>query len=820
MKPTVLISSKRWRSAEASLDAWVATARGGPVAPFQREAWRAWRDGDSGLIHAPTGSGKTLAALGGPLVDALARASTERPGLSLLWITPLRALAADLAVQVSAPLRELGVDWRVLRRTGDSGSGERTRLRKGQVELLITTPESLALQLSYDDAATRFAALRTVVVDEWHELLGSKRGVLLELCLARLRTLRPSLQTWGLSATLGNLDEAMHALLGNGAKGRLIASRRARRIVIETALPETIERFAWAGHLGLSQLRRVVEAASAARSVLVFTNTRSQAELWHEALAAVWPHAPETIAIHHGSLDRGLRATVEERLRNGELRCVVATSSLDLGVDFSSVESVIQIGSPRGIARLLQRAGRSNHRPGEASRILCVPTQSLELGEIAAARRALAAGAIEPRVPLQGGADVLAQHLTTLALGAGFVADEAYAEVRTTHAYASLTREAFDAVLAFLVNGGAVLGAYPDYQKIIERDGRHVVANARIARLHRYNIGTIVADGAVEVRYLKGGRLGSIEETFAARLVPGETFLFAGRQLELVRVRDMTAWVKLAKGKRSAVPRWMGGRLALSNELGHWLQRTLSDTTAREPEMRRLAPLLDVQRARSIVPDEHQLLVEIVHARDGEHLFVFAFGGRLVHEGLGALLAMRLGRLAPATLAFGANDYGVLVSTRTLPPIDETRLLALLSPEHLREDLLASIGAGELARRQFREIARIAGLVFSSHPGQGKSVRHLQAGTGLIHDVLMAHDPGHILLQQANDEVLERTFDQRRLHATLIDLAAREFVIQRPAQLTPLGFPLWSEWIRGGLSSEDWQQRVKRLAAQLEQRAP
>lgn len=817
--PTASISSRRWRAAERRIADWLAVRNGGRVAPFQRAAWQAWRDGESGLIHAPTGSGKTLAALGGPLAQALAHDPKERPGLTLLWITPLRALAANLLVQLQAPLADLGVDWRVIRRTGDSGSRERTRLRKGQVELLITTPESLELQLSYDDASQRFAHLATVVVDEWHELLGSKRGVLLELGLARLRRIVPELRTWGLSATLGNLDEAMTTLLGPASNGRLIASRSPRRVIIDTALPDRVERFAWAGHLGLSQLRRVVDAASAARSVLVFTNTRSQAELWHEALAAVWPHPPETLAIHHGSLDRALRQTVEEQLRDGSVRCVVATSSLDLGVDFARVDAVIQIGSPRGIARLLQRAGRSNHRPGEASRILCVPTHSLELAEIAAARRGLAAGSIESRTPLRGGADVLAQHLTTLAMGGGFTPEAAFDEVRSTHAYATLTRDAFDAVLAFLVHGGPALNAYPDYRKIVEVDGRYTIGTPRIARLHRYNIGTIVADGSIEVRYLKGGRIGRVEETFAARLTPGEKFLFAGRSLELVRVRDMTAWVRLANGRRSTVPRWMGGRLALSNELGQGLQKILADPGAMEPEMRRLEPLLALQRERSALPSTGQLLIERIAARDGEHLFVFPFAGRLVHEGLGALLALRLGRIAPATLAFGANDYGVLVSAKRLPDLNATLMKTLLSPDRVREDLLDGIGIGELARRQFREIARIAGLVFASHPGHDKTVRHLQAGTGLIHDVLVQHDPTHVLLQQATEEVLERTFDFAHLQACLHELAHREPLMMRPAQLTPLAFPLWSEWIRGGLSTEDWETRVQRLAADLDRRA-
>lgn len=789
--------------------------RGGRVSKFQREAWRAWRDGESGLIYAPTGSGKTLAAFGGPIIDAIARGGRAKAGLSVLWITPLRALAADLIVQLEAVLTDLGIPWRVLRRTGDSGSGERTRLRAGLVEILVTTPESLALQLSYEDAMQRFAALGSIVVDEWHELMGSKRGVLLELGLARLRQIAPAIRIWGLSATIGNLEEAMSVLLGPRRTGRLIAVRPARPMVIETALPPQVERFAWAGHLGLSQLRRVVEAASAARSVLVFTNTRSQAELWHAALASVWPQAPETLAIHHGSLDRGLRRKVEEGLRCGTVRCVVATSSLDLGVDFASVDAVIQIGSARGIARLLQRAGRSNHRPGEAGRILCVPTHSLELAEIAAARRALSAGAIEPRPPLRGGADVLAQHLTTMALAGGFKADEAFHEVGLTHAYAGMDRDTFDAVLAFLVHGGA-LHAYPDYRKLVERDGKYVAANPRIARLHRFNIGTIVAHGAIEVRFLRGGRLGQIEETFASRLTPGDRFLFAGRTLEFVLSRDMTVWVKPAKGSRMAVPRWMGGRLSLSNELGHWLRQTLPDTGACEPEMRTLEPLLALQGEKSRVPAGNELLIETVRARDGEHLFVFLFAGRVVHEGLGALLALRLGRLEPVTLTFGANDYGLIVSGQHLPPVDIEGMRTLLAPGRLREDVIVCIGAAELARRQFHEIARIAGLVLGGHPGRDKSLRHLQASAGLIYDVLAQYDPEHLLLKQALDEVLERTFNFARLEATLKEVQKREFILQRPERLTPFAFPLWSEWVRGGLSSEDWEARVKRLAEQLE----
>ncbi|MFZ2237215.1 MAG: ligase-associated DNA damage response DEXH box helicase, partial [Dokdonella sp.] len=698
------------------------------------------------LIHAPTGSGKTLAAFGGPLIDALAD-SRNKPGLSLIWITPLRALASDLRGQLEMPLRDIGSDWRVLTRTGDSSATDRARLRRGAAEIVITTPESLEVLLSHADATERLAGVRSIIVDEWHELLANKRGVLLQLSLARLRRIAPALRLWGLSATLGNLDVAMQALLGPNGQGRLISDSRERKIAIDSVLPQRVEKFAWAGHLGLSQLRAVAATASAARSCLVFTNTRSQAELWHEALAAVWPHAAGTLAVHHGSLDRELRLQIEDALRDGSIRCVVATSSLDLGVDFAAVDQVIQIGSPRGVARLLQRAGRSNHRPGETSRILCVPTMSLELAEIAAIRRAIKAGDIEARIPFQLCVDVLAQHLTTMAIAGGFREDEMLAEVRETYAYATLDMGLWKQVLQFLENGGSALQGYPDYQRVVEIDGEYHIATARIAKLHRYNIGTIVADGSIGVRFLPGGRLGSVEEAFIARMKPGDRFLFAGRSLELVRVRDMTAWVRLVRGSRGDVPRWMGGRIALSNELGPWLQQVIADEKPAERELRALAPVLKVQLDRSALPRPDQLLVEVIHSRGTAHVFLYPFAGRRVHEGLGALLALRLSRMRPATIAFGVNDYGLMLTTLSLPELDESIVRNLLDRESVRDDLLASIAGGELARRQFREIARVAGLVFSNQPGHDRSVRHLQAGTGLIHDVLAAHEPEHLLLR-------------------------------------------------------------------------
>ncbi|HEU4669687.1 MAG TPA: ligase-associated DNA damage response DEXH box helicase [Dyella sp.] len=812
--PTTSTTSAAWRRAEARLRDWFVATLGRRPAPFQRAAWRAWAQGHSGLIHAPTGAGKTLAAIGGPLIDGLREPGS---GLQLLWITPLRSLAADTTGHLTAAVEGLGLPWRVLRRTGDSSSAERARLRRGACELLVTTPESLALLLSYPDAATRFAQLRGVVVDEWHELIGSKRGTLLQLGLARLRALRPGLRLWGLSATLGNLDEALHTLAGDGV---LIGTRDRRPLRIETALPAPGERFPWAGHLGLSQLGRVVQAVREARSALVFANTRAQAELWHEAIAAVWPDDPATLALHHGSIGPALRRAAEDGLREGRLRCVVATSSLDLGVDFPAVELVVQLGSPKGVARLLQRAGRSGHTPGAVSRVLCVPTHLLELAEIAAARRALAAGRLEPRHPPRGGLDVLAQHLLTLALGGGFRPDDAYAEVCRTRPYAQLPRTQFDAVLAYLEHGGSALAGYPEYRKLVRgADGTCRVESALVARRHRFSIGTITADGSLHVRYLKGARLGSVEESFIARLRPGDRFLFAGRHLELVRVRDMTAWVRQATARRGGVPRWTGGRLPLSGELADAMREVLADSRGDEPELRALEPMRAIQRSQSHLPATDELLVERTRTRDGEHLFVYAFAGRLAHEGLAAVLAYRLASLARADYGYAVNDYGLVITAHELPALDETALRRLLHPWGLRRDIRASINLAELAKRQFREVARVAGLVFNGYPGRDKTLRQLQVSSGLLFDVLSRHDPAHPLLWQAERDVLDQALEYRRLRAALLRAARGTLRLHETPRLSPMAFPLWAERIRGGVHADDWKSRVERMAARLEKAA-
>ncbi|MBD8642536.1 ligase-associated DNA damage response DEXH box helicase [Stenotrophomonas sp. CFBP 13724] len=799
--------------------------RGWRPLPFQRTMWRHYLAGQSGLLHTPTGSGKTLAMFGGPLLQALidplpapARRSAVRP-LQVLWVTPLRALATDTARALQAPLKAIGLDWQVGLRSGDASSRDKRLAREGRLDVLVTTPESLALLLSYPDTLARMRELRCVVVDEWHELLGSKRGVLLQLNLALLRDSAPSMQLWGLSATLGNLQQARAVLLPGRSDAVTVEGARPRPVRVRSLLPEPGERFPWAGHLGLGQLPRVLQALMGARSSLLFTNTRAQAELWHQALSAVWPEDSATLALHHGSLDPALRQQVEDGLRAGSLRCVVATSSLDLGVDFPEVEQVLQLGSPKGVARLRQRAGRARHRPGASGEILCVPSHALELAEYAAARRALDAGVVEARRPLRLSLDVLAQHCISRALAGGFDADSLLAQVRRTHAFADITDAQWQDVLLFIVQGGRALAQYPDFHKAVQdEDGIYRMHGRRQALRHRLSIGTISSDGSVRVQFLRGGSLGAVEEQFAGRLRRGDRFQFAGRLLELVQLKDMTAYVRVARGGEGVVPRWQGGQLALSPSLGHELEAVLGGTDD-SPESRWLAPLLALQETLSARPSPDHLLVEDVRRREGQFLFVYPFAGRHVHEALAALLALRCTRLQRNSIGYAVNDHGLVLAPALPIDLDAAQWNALLDPGALLDDLRAAVNLGELARRQFRGIARVSGLLVPSLPGgMPRSLRQLQASAGLLYDVLREHDPDHMLLQLAEREVLHDSLDVDGLRDALQRMQGRSLSLQAPRSLTPLGFPLWAERLRGQLSNEDWRTRVQRAAQQLEKR--
>lgn len=813
------------------------TRRGWKPFAFQREVWSAMAGGASGLLHATTGAGKTYAVWFGALARAaklgVALDSANAPPLGVVWLTPMRALAADTVRALQAPLPDVAPAWTVGRRTGDTDSAERARQDRRMPTALVTTPESLTLMLTRYDAGRTLGHVHTVIVDEWHELVGNKRGVQVQLALARLARWNPGLVVWGLSATLGNLDEAMTALAGPGA--RLVRGRVPKTLAIDTLLPPDPGRFSWGGHLGAQMQAPVVAEIEGSGTTLVFTNVRSQAEAWYQLLLEARPDWAGLIALHHGSLDKSVREWVEAGLKAGTLKAVVATSSLDLGVDFLPVERVLQIGSAKGIARLLQRAGRSGHAPGRPSRVTLVPTQALELVEGAAARRAATAGRVEPRRSPQQPLDVLVQHLVTVALGGGFTPDELFDEVRGTAAYAGLTREAFDWAVAFVERGGASLGAYPEYHRVVRDDGGVFrVPDAGIARRHRMAVGTIVSDSTMPIQWVSGGTLGHMEESFIARLKPGDHFVFGGRLLEYVRTRDMTAYVRKATGRRGVMASWSGAKMPLSSELADAVQALLHEVAetvpdsgdaaagpppARrgspfaEPELRAAWPMLQAQLRLSALPRPGELLAERWRSREGHHLYLYPFGGRNVHLGIGQLLAWRFAQRQPNTFSISINDYGFeLLSAQPVelaPLADGT----LLHDEGLLDEMLASLNASALARKRFREIARIAGLIFTGYPGAPKSTRQLQASSSLFYEVFRQYDAGNRLLGQAEQEVLAQELELPRLADVLARMRAQRLrLVELPAP-SPFSLPLMVERFREQLSNEKLADRLARVLA-------
>ncbi|HEX8606406.1 MAG TPA: ligase-associated DNA damage response DEXH box helicase [Pseudoduganella sp.] len=818
-----------------AVDDWFA-ARGWKVFPFQRAVWKAARAGQSGMLHATTGSGKTYAVWFAALQRAMAAPpgrKKPKAGLRVLWLTPMRALAADTLRALSDSAADLMPGWTIDARTGDTSSAARARQARRLPDALVTTPESLSLMLSKADAHEQFAMLDMVIVDEWHELMGNKRGVQAQLALARLRQWNPGVVVWGLSATLGNLERATQALLGPDRDGQpagtIVEGSVRKDIVVDTLIPANPSRFPWAGHLGLQMLQPVIGEIERHATCLVFCNTRSQAELWYQNMLEARPDWAGLIALHHGSLDREVRDWVELGLKKGTLKAVICTSSLDLGVDFLPVERVLQIGSAKGIARLLQRAGRSGHAPGRVSRVTLVPTQSLELLEAAAAVQAVKDRDIESRQVPDKPLDVLVQHLVTVALGGGFTAAALYDEVRTAWSYRELTAQEWQWALDFVARGGQSLTVYPEYRRVLpDEAGVYRVPDAAIGRRHRMGIGTIVSEAMIRVQFQSGGRIGTVEEGFIARLNKGDHFLFGGRILEFLRVHEMTAYVKRATGARGAVPRWQGGKMPMSSELAHAAleqMRLATEGIYRGPEMAAVRPLLDIQARWSALPTPQRTVIESVHSREGHHLFMYPFAGRSVHIGLASLLSYRVGRMRPATFSIAVNDYGFELLAPEEAPWPEVfaashgRDVGLFTTDGLLEDVLASLNATELSQRRFREIARIAGLIFQGYPGQPKSNRQLQASSSLFFEVFRKHDAGNLLLTQAQREVLEQELELKRLRATLEELQARAVSYHETKRATPFGFALMVERFREKLSTEKLSDRVARVLRELEKAA-
>jgi len=829
-----------WTAARERVEAWF-DARGWSPFDYQRDVWTAYRRGESGLVNAPTGTGKTYAVWFAALLEWMAAhpdptdEETEDatpPPFSVIWVTPMRALSHDTVRALRAACRDLGLGWRIEGRTGDTSY----RQKKGQLTdpptAIVTTPESLSILLSYPDAEEHLQHVRLAVVDEWHELLSSKRGVQTELGLARLRRWNPEMRTWGLSATIGNMQEARDTLLGvkpdaSPRDGRLITAAIDKDITVDALLPDDVHRFPWAGNLGLQMVHHVVAELETVSSALVFTNTRSQAEQWYQAILEAKPDWAGRIALHYGSLSRKQRDFVERSLAEGRLRCVVSTSTLDLGVDFTPVERVFQVSSPKGVARLLQRAGRSGHQPGATSRVTGVPSHSLQLVEYAAARDAARENDIEARPPVHEPIDLLVQHVITIAIGTGFWPDDLYDEVCTTHAFRGLSRADFDWAVRCAETGGASLKAYEKYHRIHRYDGdletyrgMYVGTSDRLARRHRMMIGTIVSDATVEVVYKNGQTVGQVEETFVSRLSRGDTFQFAGKTLEFLRMDDMEAVVRKAKGAPSGVvPRWLGGRLPLSNQLSARIRRRLDEAaegTFRGAEMEQVRPLLELQARVSMVPTREDFLVERIQSREGHHLFLYPFAGRPVHQGLASLLAYRMAEATPRTFTMSYNDYGFELLSPEPAPLQRAIADGLFSTENLSAEIEASLNESEMARRQFREIARVAGLIFTGFPGQDKSLRKIQASSGLIFDVLEEYEPGSPLLAQARREVRERQLEEDRLRDALGRIQASTLHVIDAPRMTPLSFPIYVDRLRDRISSEKLADRIRRMQDDLE----
>ncbi len=796
---------------------WFAQQGWQPIA-FQKETWNAYLSGKNGLIQVPTGSGKTYGAVMGPIAQMLdeTQGTKALSGLQLLYITPLRALSRDIEASIRRPIEEMGWPITVASRTGDTKTAARARQVKKMPNILITTPESLSVLLSYKQSAKQFATLRCVILDEWHELMASKRGTQTELCLSRLRELTPKVQTWAISATLGNLQEAAEAATGVGTSPMIVQSKIERKTVITSVLPESVDSFPWAGHLGLRMFEELVAALDIERSTLIFVNTRSQAERWYQALNYALPEHMAQIALHHGSIDFDTRELIEAKLKTGDIKWVVCTSSLDLGVDFQPVERVVQIGSAKNLARLLQRAGRSAHLPGGTSEVFFLPTNALELLEISAFRRGLAEGQIESRHTLHKPYDVLIQHLVTLACGDGFSAQETFAAVKKTFSYRELTQAEFDWMLDFLEHGGKCLSAYPRYQKLTVESGVYTIATPQISRMHKLSIGTITGNQQVKIAYAKGARIGTVEENFVSRLKKGDVFFFAGRQLEYFQMKDMTLYVKNAKKKSNVVPVWSGGYLAISDCLSQYIRAEITQVKAGNvsEEVACIMPILAAQDEISHLPGADQFLIECCQTREGQHLYVYPFEGRNVHEGLGFLWAYRFSQLGKATFTVSVNDYGFEILAPKDYPFADLFDESFFSTRNLHEEIKESLNISELIQRRFRGIAQVAGLVFKGYPGSKKTANQVQISSSLIYEVFSKYEPENLLLQQAEQEVIDSQMETPRLAAALKRMRSLDLIWQNIKRPSPLGFPLLVERLSSRLTNEGLRDRIERLKKQ------
>lgn len=792
---------------------------------FQQKTWKAYLDGKSGLLNAPTGSGKTYALWIPCVLEFLKdhKPSDVLPEVRILWITPLRALAKDIRGAMQTFCDDLDIRWNIGLRTGDTTTSERQKQKKTAPQALVITPESLHVLLSQSDYPNYLKNVQSIIVDEWHELIGTKRGVATELAISRIKKLTEGkLKIWGISATIGNLPQAKRVLLGEDLykESVSIKSNIEKKIVVESILPDEVERFPWSGFLGTKLIDKVLPIINESNTTLLFTNTRSQTELWYQAILKADPNLAGVMAMHHGSMDQALRGWVEDALHEGKLKLVVCTSSLDLGVDFRPVDTVIQIGGPKGVSRFQQRAGRSGHGPGEVSRIFFVPTHSLELIEGAALRDAIKEGKFEQRKPLEKCIDVLVQYLVTLSVSGGFRPLEILEEVKQTYCFRLLTGQEWNWALEFITTGGSTLGEYDEFARVYNDNGVYKIINGRAAQRHKLSIGTIVGDPALSVRFMSGGHLGTVEESFVSRLNPGDTFWFAGQNLEFVMIKDLTVMVRKSKKKSGLTPAWGGGRLPLSSLLADQIREKLQfaiEGNYNSVELKAIKPILDLQAKMSMIPDRSSLLIERTETEHGHHLFIYPFEGMFVHEVLSGLIAYRLSKLQKITFSISMNDYGFELLSDQEISIEEALELDLFSEENLFQDIQESVNMTEMAQRKFRDVATIAGLIFQGYPGKAIRARHLQASSGILYKVFQTYDERNLLLKQSMEEVLTLQLDQSRFMEAIRRINKQEIILRDTNKPTPFAFPILVDMIRRErLSSEDVTDRIIKMQVQLE----
>lgn len=806
-------------------DQWFKSMAWVPL-PFQYETWEAFNHGKSGMVNAPTGSGKTYSILVAAFIEYINshpdnNKTSGKEGLQLIWVTPIKALAKEILLSCDKAILGMNLPWKAEIRTGDTTIKDRKSQTKNPPQILITTPESLHVILATDGYSKILNTVKTIVVDEWHELIGSKRGVQTELVVSKFFSLNPKIKIWGISATIGNMPEAIDVLLSvvPTENRALIIADMTKTIALHSVIPDEIERYPWAGHLGLKLADKVLHILNGSKTSLIFTNTRAQCEIWYQKLLEMDPDLAGQIAMHHGSISKEIREWVEEALYEGKIKAVVCTSSLDLGVDFRPVETIIQIGSPKGVSRFIQRAGRSGHQPGASSHIWFVPTHALELVEAAGLRLAMAQNKIEDRVPYIRSFDVLIQYLMTLAVSEGFYPDQVFHEIKKTFCFASTTHEEWRQILNYLLMGGDSLKAYDEYKKVeITDDGKYIVQDKRKALKHKLSIGTIVSDAMINIKLLKGSRLGVIEEWFVSQLSPGDVFWFAGRALELVRIKDMTAQVRPSQSKTGKIPSYMGGRMPLSSQMSEVLKEKIYSFVEQkitDKEIEVLIPLFEMQMLRSTIPKRDEFLVEYFESKDGFHLLMYPFEGRNVHEGMAALIAKRLSMIQPISFSIAMNDLGFeLLSDQ---PLDVEMLINrdLFTSKNLASDILSSINNVEMAKRKFRDIARISGLIFTGFPGKQKKERHLQASSQLIFEVFREYEPDNLLYLQTYDEVMTFQLEESRMRKSLNKITDSHILISRPTKATPFSFPIIVDRLREKLTSEKLEARIKKMTAEL-----